>query len=102
MSEQLTWLQKYYASICDGDWEHAFSLKIETLDNPGWKVDFDVRDTPLQARKFDPVKIERTEHDWTHCKVENGVFKGRGGPLNLIEILMIFQQWVEETTVASS
>ncbi len=100
MSERLMWLQKYYASLCDGDWEHAFVMRIETLDNPGWKVDFDVEDTPMEEREFGPIKIDRTEQDWVHCKVENRVFKGRGGPLNLTEILTIFQEWVEKTKAA--
>ena len=29
-------LQKWYKSQCNGDWEHSFGIKIETLDNPGW------------------------------------------------------------------
>lgn len=30
------WLQKWYKSQCDGDWEHEYGIKIETVDNPGW------------------------------------------------------------------
>ena len=27
-------LQSWYQSQCDGDWEHEFGIRIETLDNP--------------------------------------------------------------------
>lgn len=28
-------LQQWYHSMCDGDWEHCYGVKIETSDNPG-------------------------------------------------------------------
>ncbi len=34
----LTWIQKWYAKHCNGDWEHFYGVKIETVDNPGWSV----------------------------------------------------------------
>ena len=30
----LAWLQAWYATQCDGDWEHANGVSIESLDNP--------------------------------------------------------------------
>jgi hypothetical protein len=35
MGEILPWLQGWYATQCDGDWEHEYGVSIETLDNPG-------------------------------------------------------------------
>jgi len=29
-------IQDWYRRQCDGDWEHSYGVKIETLDNPGW------------------------------------------------------------------
>ena len=31
----LEWLMNWYESNCDGDWEHSYGVKIESLDNPG-------------------------------------------------------------------
>lgn len=28
-----TWLQMWYVAQCDDEWEHAYGIKIETLDN---------------------------------------------------------------------
>jgi hypothetical protein len=28
-------LEAWYASRCDGEWEHGYGISIETLDNPG-------------------------------------------------------------------
>lgn len=39
---ELIWLQNWFAVQCDGVWEHAHGIKIDTLDNPGWTVHVDL------------------------------------------------------------
>jgi hypothetical protein len=41
-------VQRWYAAHCDGEWEHQYGIKIETLDNPGWRVTIDLTNTELQ------------------------------------------------------
>ncbi len=88
----LEWLQEFYLSKCDGEWEHGTGLTISTLDNPGWSIDFDLEGTPLQSKEFKPVKIERNEDDWIHCRVQANLFQGRGGPKNLTELITVFRE----------
>lgn len=38
-------LQRWYRSQCNGDWEHSYGVKIDTLDNPGWSVTVELADT---------------------------------------------------------
>jgi hypothetical protein len=47
--DALTWLQGWYLSQCDGDWEHGHGVDIGTLDNPGWRVEIRVAETELRA-----------------------------------------------------
>ena len=89
----LDWLQEFYLSECDGQWEHGVGYTISTLDNPGWSIDFDLEETRLENKEFDAVRLERTESDWVHCRVEENIFQGRGGPKNLTELLTIFRDW---------
>ena len=87
-------LQDWYKSNCDGDWEHCYGIKIDTLDNPGWAVEINLVDTKWENKDFQYVQIQRKyEDDWIHCKVESNVFYGCGGPDNLEEILRIFYEW---------
>ena len=95
MSELLAALEEWYAGSCDGDWEHQFGVRIDTLDNPGWSVEINLEETALQAKAFDRVQEDRKEDDWVRCWVEANVFKGRGGPKNLRDILRIFVSWSE-------
>lgn len=92
---EMEWLQFWYKSQCDGDWEHSYGVLIDTLDNPGWSVEIDLASTELRDRNFNHVKIDRTSHDWLICKKENDKFLGRGGPQNLLEIIKRFRDWCE-------
>jgi hypothetical protein len=91
----LSWLQDWYCTCANGDWEHQYGIKIETLDNPGWRVDIDVADTCLSTKPFSRMKKEKDETDWLHCWVENRKFKIACGPSNLDQGLEVFRNWVE-------
>ncbi|MDJ0660899.1 MAG: immunity 53 family protein [Crocosphaera sp.] len=89
------WLQNWYNSQCNEDWEHRYGIDIKTLDNPGWLVIIDLVETEVDKYQFDKVSIKRSDHDWIDCSVKDGRFQGAGGSFNLLEILNIFQDWVE-------
>jgi hypothetical protein len=90
----LQWLQDWYQSQIDGDWEHEYGIKITTLDNPGWSIDIDLARTGMEEKAFKRINISRTEHDWLACRVEDNVFKGDCGPKNLNEAIEVFRHWV--------
>lgn len=71
MTDELTWLQRWYSARCDGEWEHAAGITIETLDNPGWKVTIYIEDTEMECIPFEPLKTQVSETDWLHCRVQN-------------------------------
>ena len=88
--------QKWYLSNCNDDWERQHGIKIDTLANPGWTIIIELYDTPLEDKKFKNIQIERTENNWTHCKIEEKSFKGAGGPQNLEEMIQIFLDWAKK------
>lgn len=88
-------IMNWYASQCNGDWEHNFGVKIDTLDNPGWAIEIDLNETNLANRVFDEVDIQRTDDDWIYCIVVDEKLKGAGGVGNLEELLSIFLRWAE-------
>jgi hypothetical protein len=94
---ELSQIQDWYASQCDGSWEHSNGVQIESLDNPGWYVKIDIRQTDLAERTFESVAREAGDDsmDWVHCKVEAGQFIGAGGPRNLAELLAVFLTWAK-------
>ena len=95
-------LQKWYFSQCNGDWEHSYGIKIGNIDNPGWEVKIDLRDTELEDANFPEVsygvgeQAESSGDDWLLCRRVENEFDGCGGPHKLNEILEVFLKWAQE------
>jgi hypothetical protein len=94
-ADELVRLQEWYASECNGDWEHQYGVRIQTLDNPGWSIDIDLWETSLADRAFAPISLERSDADWVRCTLDVTIFKARGGARNLREMLSIFLAWAQ-------
>lgn len=90
----LTRLQNWYRSNCNGDWEHVWGIKIDTLDNPGWKVDIDLSDTCLENAVID-TSFDNGEDDWYFAKTEDHQFNARGDFNKLDKMLDIFFEFLE-------
>ena len=97
----------WYAQHCDGEWEHSYGISIDTLDNPGWSVKIDLRDTLLEDVPFLPVKYGDSEtwldgrlepSDWVDCYRDENVFYGLASTRNLETVLKIFLDWADENT----
>ena len=58
-NDVLEWLQKWYLSQADGEWEHEHGIKIDTLDNPGWSVTLSLAGTILDSKKFERVEVDK-------------------------------------------
>lgn len=88
-------LNRWYQAQCDGDWEHRYGISIETLDNPGWWVRIDLRDTLLEESPFIPFVSGDGGEDirWISCKVEEAQWHGMGDPSRLEELIGHFVAW---------
>jgi hypothetical protein len=89
MKESLELLQEWYISNCDGDWEHSYGVKIETLDNPGWVVRIDLDETAWEDITHEEEQ-DNGERDWYHIKIESSKFTGGGDPTKLKFIIERF------------
>ena len=90
-------LQNWYYLQCDGDWEHEFGIKIDTLDNPGWSVVIDLKNTLLENKSFNEIDQCINEDSWIQCEVKDQKFNGAGGPKNLNDIIGIFVAWAKKS-----
>lgn len=91
-------LENWYLSQCNGEWEHYSGFSIQTLDNPGWAVTIDLKDTDFESDESWKIERHETEFDWIVCQLVDNSFQGNGGPRNLREILDIFFDWSERVT----
>lgn len=93
MMNVITDIESWYSNQCDGDWEHIFGIKIENIDNPGWKISIPLERTSCEEKFFHELKVNRSETNWLHCLKQDNKFIGYGGIRNLNEIISIFLEW---------
>ncbi|MFG0284068.1 MAG: immunity 53 family protein [Phycisphaerales bacterium JB039] len=101
--DSLLRLMKWYDARCDGEWEHSFGIKIETLDNPGWSIEVDLSGSGLEDRAFERLErgVGDDNHDdegcetgpWMVCWVADQRYHAACGPAQLREALTVFLDW---------
>ena len=95
-------LQDWYASQCNGVWQHESGIVIETCDNPGWWVKVNLIGTSLQTASFlelaEGMDANRfaTGPRWLDCRIENATWHGAGDETKLERILETFLAWAKE------
>jgi hypothetical protein len=90
----LTWLNNWYISNCDGDWEHQYGVHVDTLDNPGWWLKVDILDTPHEGKML-KVKVLNTSTDWYTINCDGEKFEAWGDPTKLPTLITMFKHLVE-------
>ncbi len=89
-------LTHWYQSQCDGEWEHEYGVKIETIDNPGWLVRIDLVFTNLEDIETEGESVENGPGDWYLYSIKNNVFTASGDPDKLERILDIFRTFASK------
>jgi hypothetical protein len=91
LSDQISRLERLFASLCDGDWEHGQGITIENLDNPGWTIRISLSGTRFAHLALPATMTERTEDDWIHVSIvrenHDTLLQCACGPRNLSEAL---------------
>jgi hypothetical protein len=91
----IQWLQEWYKSYCDGDWEHQYGISITTIDNPGWDLKVDIINTDIEGLEIDYQLIEINENDWYGFKADKYKFEAFGDPSKLETLILKFKEIVE-------
>ena len=91
MKEIIERIQDWYKINCNGDWEHSYGYKIETLDNPGWAIKIDLAETALEKLEFQrEYQNPKNENDWFQIRTENKILNIYCGPENMKSTFEIF------------
>lgn len=88
-------LQTWYSDQCNGEWEHNYGLRIDTLDNPGWSLEIDLMETHWESLLVPFSRKEIDTNSWLQYKVGEGKFQGACDPLSLEHLLAEFLILVE-------
>lgn len=93
--ETLAWLQKWYLARCDGEWEFREGIKLLSVSNPGWSVEINVSDTPLETVGIPLTQFHNSADDWYGYFLDDALFVGSGDPTKLEVILQVFRNLME-------
>lgn len=93
--DTVEFLQNWYLQKCDGEWEHEFSIRIHTVDNPGWCISIDLAGTALEEIVKPYTLIENDENDWYGWKVSEQKFEACGDAGKLKYLIEIFRDFVQ-------
>jgi hypothetical protein len=93
--EALSWLQGWYMAHCDGEWEHAYGVTIESADD-GWTVEIELTGTELQSRSFRSVATRwGGDDDWMRASLDSAVWRATCGPESLTQCVTEFRHWAQ-------
>jgi len=95
IKSNLEWIQNWFSSQVNGEWEHHQGIQIESLDNPGWRVVIDLNQTSFESKKFEEIKIEEGI-EWASIRVTDGIFEAFVSINKLDWALKIFRKFIEE------
>ena len=102
--ENIKWLMDWYVAQCNGEWEHSYGVEIGTLDNPGWSLKINLRETKLEDRPFTKVQsgvpaddLNEWQRDgsWWVAEVKDWKFEAACGPLDLPAVIAVFRNWAQ-------
>lgn len=88
-------IQSWYASNCDGEWEHEFGVRMATTDNPGWHIEIDVSETDLEGVLVERVRRDFPEGGWMIAWSDGKVFQAACSPLSLCDVDEFFKKVAE-------
>lgn len=92
----IEWLQNWYKSQCDGDWEHYYGIKIETLDNPGWDVSIDINNYNIADVSWSIYGD--FDSKWIGFKIQDSRFNGSCDTTSFNILLEILKEIIEHQT----
>lgn len=94
MTEEIQWLSEWFSSQCDGDWEHEFGVRLETLDNPGWRLCVDIVGTGVEGRVLPRSKADLGSGRWLWTSADGESYEASCDVRSLRELLAAFRRFV--------
>jgi hypothetical protein len=88
----MDFLLSWFIEHCDGSWEHEKGVIIESLDNPGWRLQVQIRGTELDGFQSER-QIIATGSSWLHWWSTGELFHAACGPSDLPLALRAFEDF---------
>jgi Immunity protein 53 len=91
----ISWIENWYVSQCDSDWEHECGIKINTIDNPGWEIKIDIVNHSYKVN-IPWRRTEISDSDWYAFRIHDEYFEAIGDGQKLNFLLNLFKDFIEK------
>lgn len=99
----IDWLQNWFDAQCDGNWEHEYGIRIETIDNPGWNIEIDLPPQISHSIASQEWQLfELSDNNWIGYKINNNIFSASGDQKKLNLMILIFKELVENKILTNT
>ena len=95
--DNLEWLDHWYRRQCNGEWEHSRGVRLESLDDPGWRLTIHLAGTTAANTVPQRLNLDTPCGEWINCAISEDRFQGSGDLRKLEQIIGVFRQWVDAT-----
>lgn len=99
--EGIAFIEAWYVSHCDGEWEHEFGIRIATIDNPGWHLEIDIVDTSLEGVVTERSRRDLPDGEWLIAWSDGEKFHASCGARSLGAVDDFFRRLVESVARTS-
>ncbi|WP_433366812.1 Imm53 family immunity protein [Actinoplanes sp. CA-142083] len=95
VDEYFEFLASWYVAHCDGEWEHEFGVRIETVDNPGWNLRVDIIGTEMEGRIATRGRREFEGGGWLIVESDGRSFEASCDAMSLRLAVQEFKKFVD-------
>jgi len=90
VTDAIRLLQEWYAAQCNGDWEHSYGVRVDTLDNPGWILKVDLRGTEWEGLSLALDRRFVSDQDWMQFEIVDACYVACGDSSKLLPMIEAF------------
>ena len=91
---------EWYKLNCDGDWEQTYGVMLQTLDNPGWMLSVDLKNTGVdfapEVLLMEGCDEQRhpQEDSWIDCQIDELGYRGASDINQLSRLVDVFTEFI--------
>jgi hypothetical protein len=93
IDEAIEFLEGWYATQHDGEWELEHGVTICNVSNPGWALSVDLVGTDLEGRVLEDWTPVDLPDDWLYCHSDGRRFEALSSSPGLVRIIDGFRRF---------
>ena len=95
--DNIAWFEKWYANETYKNHGKKIEIKIETVENSGWKIYVDLKNTDFRRKDIEKEENYKTKYNWYKAEIKKNEFIGEGDFTKLSFLIRKFRTLIGES-----